>query len=708
MIKCVTTQRLSLGTVSFVLLILTTFATAKADNSIVPLQIVPDVIFLNAPAQVLVTAAISSDLPLIENSVVLVRLEDNGRRFVVGKLYDDGTHGDEHASDGVFAARVSFSERKLGDIRLIVSAAYRGGLRRLTSSAMTLTVTRRPSSEELRQTMETEQTAGRRFATMRQKVGDDAARVAVTSELRSRPNVAASGVSSDGHTIWIRYTNGLEADILAGPPGTMGGANSAFLSPAADLSLPEIVASQKAVSCSCAQQTDPKVKPVVLAPFFDQFSPYDASDDVASTLERTCLDPSYSGKVRPVKNSAVNLGTMKNLYQFNVVYINTHGGVDSNGKVEIATREEATIVSKVWNFADWWKGRITPVSADGTTFYWAINPSFVDYYASGRFKKAVVYLSACDTFGAGSTNLSLANAFLNNGAVTCYGWLETVHTLIASSTSRNLFNTLTDPKLSSTSRSTGRAFDAISPKTDPIPPNAVFSMTGAKDVVLSVPTTDQCPKVVVSTGLQLSPKTGPYHVGQPISSSFTLTNRGNARIVMSQVLTSGRVGLTCPGGVCPDSTSRNNITLDPGASYVYSGTFTPSIPGRYTLSVAYRKTDGSWVIPVEPEKGAANTLGIIVQNPPPKLTGKTPAFIAAGVTPQLVYLNGTGLSQILYCYVQYPTGGGVYIYIPLSQVKGRSDTQLETRIKFPYRGTYYISAFTMDGGRSNALPIVVN
>lgn len=225
---------------------------------------------------------------------------------------------------------------------------------------------------------------------------------------------------------------------------------------------------------------------------------------------------------------------------------------------------------------------------------------------------------------------------------------------------------------------------------------------------LSLAEAPGCPRIVVSTSLTIDPGKGPYSVGQNLGGTFTITNRGNTELDARQILIAGRVGNTCPNKVCPDFTIRPNVKLAPGQTFSYSGNFAPSLPGSYTFSVAYQTQDNNWVIPVDSERGTINKLELDVQYPPPTLTRSVPGSVSVSQNPQTVFLYGTGLSRILYCQVKAPDGKVIYIYIPLSQVKGRSDTQLETRIKFLTRGNYYITAFTMDKGSSNPLSISVN
>jgi hypothetical protein len=213
-------------------------------------------------------------------------------------------------------------------------------------------------------------------------------------------------------------------------------------------------------------------------------------------------------------------------------------------------------------------------------------------------------------------------------------------------------------------------------------------------------------RVVVSTSLQLSSEKSPYSVGQSITGTFSITNRGRAALDTRQVLIAGRLGSACPRNVCPDFTIRTNIKLAPNQTYSYTGNFTPRSAGTYTFSVAYQTPDENWVIPVDSEKGNINKLAIVVPVPPPTLTSSSPSSVNAGAQAQSVYLNGTGLSKILYCRVLGPDGKTTFIYIPLSQLVGRSDVLLQTQIKFPVRGKYIITAFTMDKGKSNDLEIM--
>jgi triacylglycerol esterase/lipase EstA (alpha/beta hydrolase family) len=226
---------------------------------------------------------------------------------------------------------------------------------------------------------------------------------------------------------------------------------------------------------------------------------------------------------------------------------------------------------------------------------------------------------------------------------------------------------------------------------------------------LSIVVQSPLPKPVVSTSLQMAQGKGPFQPGQRLDGSFSITNRGDGNLVMKQVLIAGRVSDSCPDNVCPDfAPIPQGMTLKPGQTYNYSGSFVPQRYGTYTFYVAFQKPDGSWVIPVEPEKGSINKLSFVIEPPGGTLTSTSPTTIFARSTDQIIYINGTNLSKVLYCQVQFPDGKSAYLYMPLGQVTARTNEQFQTKFKWTMRGTYQIWAFTKDGHKSNGLRIVVN
>ena len=224
---------------------------------------------------------------------------------------------------------------------------------------------------------------------------------------------------------------------------------------------------------------------------------------------------------------------------------------------------------------------------------------------------------------------------------------------------------------------------------------------------LNITVTTVQPNVVVSRSLTLAPANSPLPVGQALSGSFSITNRGNAPLAMRQVIIGGRLGGNCPNNVCPDfSPISQNITLNPGQTFSYSGQITLNQPGSYTFYVAYQTPDGKWEMPIKPERGAVNQLSVVVQPPGPVLTRVSPSATAASPNAQTVNLYGVRLSKVLYAQMRLPNGSITYLYIPLNQLFNINDEQVRISAKFPGRGTYYITVWTANG-KSNEYPITV-
>jgi hypothetical protein len=112
------------------------FAVPSVDN----VAASPSVISVDATTEVTVTAQIS-DESVIPASINLFQIDASGRTLAfLGILRDDGTNGDSTPGDQTFALRLPFSVSTPGDIRLRISAAFRGVLRRVFSQIVILTV----------------------------------------------------------------------------------------------------------------------------------------------------------------------------------------------------------------------------------------------------------------------------------------------------------------------------------------------------------------------------------------------------------------------------------------------------------------------------------------------------------------------------------------------------------------------------------------
>jgi hypothetical protein len=102
---------------------------AYAEQNIDWVKVEPGNIFINQSTTVTVTANISPDPDLIPASVYLFRNE-NSIMSNLGRLYDDGSHGDVTPNDGIFTSQVVVNEPFPKEVFFAVSAAYKGTVRR--------------------------------------------------------------------------------------------------------------------------------------------------------------------------------------------------------------------------------------------------------------------------------------------------------------------------------------------------------------------------------------------------------------------------------------------------------------------------------------------------------------------------------------------------------------------------------------------------
>jgi nitrogen fixation protein FixH len=213
----------------------------------------------------------------------------------------------------------------------------------------------------------------------------------------------------------------------------------------------------------------------------------------------------------------------------------------------------------------------------------------------------------------------------------------------------------------------------------------------------------ETPNPMVSASLQIS---GQACVGGVLSAKFTITNRGNAAITLSRLSAGGRLNNDNTGaGGFPDFPFANNITLNPGASFNYTGSQTLTRTGSYSFFVAYQKTDGSWVTNVPADAGVTNTAGVSVTGtcggggtPNPMVSGSLtispngPYFTGVTLTARFTITN-RGNAAITFSRL----GAGGRLNNDNSCSGGCPDFSFDTNVtlnagaSYSYTGTQFIS-----------------
>lgn len=414
-------------------------SSAWAVQSVDWAQAEPNNALTNTPTTVTITAQIGVDPDLIPYSVYLIKYNETYRPVAnLGRLYDDGTHGDSLQGDNIFTALITVNEPSPTTLNFRVSVAYRGTLRRVLSDFFSIDVVQLPSEEEFNQTLSINLDASDNLEVWSQQYGTDSARTMLVDYLRGQPDVQDAGISEDGQTIWVIYENGLEAVLLANPPDTWGYPSSnkgIVCSPVSNLAEAELV-------------------------------------HVHNRLENdTCVDP------EPIKRDGqVTVNFLKTLSHYGVISLATHGGIDQNGNVVFQSGETATTFLGIptSHLIDWLLGRI--VIGNGNL--WHIRPGFISHYAQqNKYPDSIIFLSMCHSLD----NNTLSNAFINNGAKTVFGWRHSVSVIFARTTKRDLLIEMID-----NDKTTGEAFNNVSQVDPYTTPNAILSMAGDADMELPV------------------------------------------------------------------------------------------------------------------------------------------------------------------------------------------------------------------------------
>ncbi|MCQ9207253.1 MAG: hypothetical protein NG740_05185, partial [Omnitrophica bacterium] len=403
---------------------------------------------------VAITAEIKSDPDLIGNEITLERLDEFNQPIeLLGYLHDDGLGGDLIAGDDIYTLEANFNEPETTEIKFRIFAGYITTPTTISSYIFAIDAVIPISEDDFGTTLEVEEGAIQKFERLKEQYSDDVARQLTIDWLKIQYGVEDASISSDNYTIWILFTSGLEGGITTHPIGTRGKGGKGKPpkdSPTKPPAIPETV------------------NAIVLAPFFDEFTSDggDESDYIAEKLSQLW------SPVSTIKHSAVTVDLMKTLHQYAVVSIASHGAIDDEDQVLIFTGEEATPENRKQHEFGLRAGRIREYIVNGN---YAITPSFIEHYG-GKYPKSLIYIAACSSM----ENRTMANAFLNKGVYTYFGYNDTVNTPFAYSIGTRLFDYLLEDRMT-----TGNAYTALGKKRDPQSPHARFLLAGGDDLVLA-------------------------------------------------------------------------------------------------------------------------------------------------------------------------------------------------------------------------------
>jgi len=159
------------------------------------------------------------------------------------------------------------------------------------------------------------------------------------------------------------------------------------------------------------------------------------------------------------------------------------------------------------------------------------------------------------------------------------------------------------------------------------------------------------PSNIVLTGSIRLIQSPPYSVGQTVTGTFSITNRGTSSVTFDVLTIGGR--LNTDDNV-RDFPWQRNITLSPNQTYTYQAGFTFAEGGSYEFFPAYRTSDGTWKIGLynEIQTDAGVTALITV-------TVGLPQLVISSVEPSTVQTKDWGESVTYTITVRDGSGNAV-------------------------------------------------
>ncbi len=115
------------------------FCTAYAAAPILLIDAVkvdPNEVATKIPTDVLFKAKIYSDANHIPKAVHLLRLQWSGDETPISKMWDNGTHGDAVAKDGVYTCDLTLKEPIIGLLSFRIQVRYKGSRTPVRSPAI--------------------------------------------------------------------------------------------------------------------------------------------------------------------------------------------------------------------------------------------------------------------------------------------------------------------------------------------------------------------------------------------------------------------------------------------------------------------------------------------------------------------------------------------------------------------------------------------
>ena len=430
------------------------------------------------PTLVTVQAQVET-LSLVAKSVALRKFHtdpETGTRDSDGSvaMYDDGTHGDGTAGDGIYTAQVSVSGNVHAQFLYQVEAQYTskqgayGSLSNFTEVIVAPILT----AQDYNLMDSTVMTADSKFASFTNGGDTPASAQSKTiAWLAHQPGVSAAGASaSENPNIWIVFTSGMNAVLSEADLETTRGGG---------LSLKSKFGEPRSLSLSGAElfQIEGPSSPVINASVVRE-SPFHTNpstgqdegyDDEAGLISARLQQSTCGYPVTPYVDSQSDLNSFTNLGSSGVVLISGHGDAyfdfnPSHTVIHLPSyaspfwiKPQAVIYTRqIPADADLQRpsyqtaielGQVVYVYVHELILgvevpvhqYYGITPDFIRaYYLPELSLHPIVYVGTCESL----INDSMASAFVGQGANSYFGYTGIVNTDFAARKGYALFGNL--------------------------------------------------------------------------------------------------------------------------------------------------------------------------------------------------------------------------------------------------------------------------
>jgi hypothetical protein len=423
----------------------------------------PRAFHTNTPTDVRVEARVPVSLGEKIKSVKLHPLLSSG--YAAGPafctLFDNGSlaNGDDIAGDRVYSCLAPIEDAlpTTRSLAVVVSSPTGSSISREVAIHTVDPLT--PAQAQA--VVDVQAQANTLWQTQLGLLGDTlAARQAAAADILALPEVEDAGVSPDDLSLWYLLDSGVRGGLALAPAGTRGGA-SAGVAPSAFG--PARGRGMRGIAGAAVGSH----RVLVWDAFASEFGAFDEGPAVRDLYEAsTC--PLF--EVDHVLNTAADIESVLEFTDYGTIVLITHGARDGDGDAVFLTRETANLS----NVQEW---DVFLILQELTVMngVLAVRPEFVRNLP-GFFDEAVVYAGSCH----GAANSTLADAFFERGAGTFFGYDNVVHSSFAENAAVQLFT-----ELSADLDTTGTAFAAVLPATDPSAPNANVVRLGAADLAYS-------------------------------------------------------------------------------------------------------------------------------------------------------------------------------------------------------------------------------